>query len=70
MEVLINLRKMFKLKDFLCRRNEETKTRFACFDRLSDFNWRLASEAKKLNIPVFSYIHRQHGLGEKEGQKK
>lgn len=55
-EVLINLRKMFKLKDFLVEEMKKQKPDLLVLIDYPDFNWRLASEAKKLNIPVFSYI--------------
>ena len=55
-EVLINLRKMFKLKDFLVEEMKRQKPDLLVLIDYPDFNWRLASEAKKLNIPVFSYI--------------
>ncbi|WP_302486959.1 lipid-A-disaccharide synthase [uncultured Megamonas sp.] len=55
-EVLINLRKMFKLKDALVEEMKRQKPDILVLIDYPDFNWRLAREAKKLNIPVFSYI--------------
>ena len=47
---------MFKLKDFLVEEMKRQKPDLLVLIDYPDFNWRLASEAKKLNIPVFSYI--------------
>lgn len=55
-EVLVNLRKMFKLKDILVEEMKRQKPDILVLIDYPDFNWRLASEAKKLGIPVFSYI--------------
>lgn len=55
-EVLVNLRKMFKLRDFLVEEMKKQKPDLLVLIDYPDFNWRLASEAKKLDIPVFSYI--------------
>ncbi len=55
-EVLINLRRMFKLKAYLVDEMKKQKPDLLVLIDYPDFNWRLASEAKKLNIPVFSYI--------------
>lgn len=55
-EVLINLRRMFKLKSALVEEMKRQKPDILVLIDYPDFNWRLASEAKKLNIPVFSYI--------------
>lgn len=55
-EVLKNLRKMFKLKADLVEEMKRQKPDILVLIDYPDFNWRLASEAKKLNIPVFSYI--------------
>lgn len=55
-EVLVNLRKMFRLRDFLVEEMKRQKPDLLVLIDYPDFNWRLASEAKKLNIPVFSYI--------------
>lgn len=55
-EVLKNLRKMFKLKADLVEAMKMERPDILVLIDYPDFNWRLASEAKKLNIPVFSYI--------------
>lgn len=55
-EVLINLCRMFKLKSALVEEMKRQKPDILVLIDYPDFNWRLASEAKKLNIPVFSYI--------------
>lgn len=55
-EVLINLRRMFKLKDALVEVMKRELPDILVLIDYPDFNWRLAAEAKKLNIPVFSYI--------------
>lgn len=55
-EVLKNLRKMFKLKADLVEEMKRQKPDILVLIDYPDFNWRLANEAKKLNIPVFSYI--------------
>lgn len=55
-EVLVNLRKMFKLRDFLVEEMKRQKPDLLVLIDYPDFNWRLAGEAKKLGIPVFSYI--------------
>lgn len=55
-EVLVNLRKMFKLKEALVEEMKRQKPDILVLIDYPDFNWRLASEAKKLGIPVFSYI--------------
>ena len=55
-EVLVNLRKMFKLKDALVAEMKKQKPDILVLIDYPDFNWRLAKEAKKMNIPVFSYI--------------
>lgn len=55
-EVLVNLRKMFKLKDALVEEMKRQKPDILVLIDYPDFNWRLAREAKKLGIPVFSYI--------------
>ena len=55
-QVLVNLRKMFKLKDALVAEMKKQKPDILVLIDYPDFNWRLAKEAKKMNIPVFSYI--------------
>ena len=55
-EVLVNLRRMFKLKDSLVEEMKRQKPDILVLIDYPDFNWRLAKDAKKLNIPVFSYI--------------
>ncbi|WP_196593077.1 lipid-A-disaccharide synthase [Pectinatus sottacetonis] len=55
-EVLVNLRKMIKLRDKLGRFMEKERPDILVLIDYPDFNWRLAPIAKKLNIPVFSYI--------------
>lgn len=55
-EVLVNLRRLFKLKADLVKAMKIEKPDILVLIDYPDFNWRLAAEAKKLNIPVFSYI--------------
>ncbi len=55
-EVLINLRRMFKLKAALVEEMKRERPDLLVIIDYPDFNWRLAAEAKKLHIPVFSYI--------------
>lgn len=55
-EVLLNLRRMFQLKHELVQAMKAKKPDVLVLIDYPDFNWRLAAEAKKLNIPVFSYI--------------
>ncbi len=55
-EVLVNLRKMFKLKDSLVEEMKRQKPDVLVLIDYPDFNWRLAKYAKELNIPIFSYI--------------
>lgn len=55
-EVLVNLRRMFKLKDALVEVMKREQPDILVLIDYPDFNWRLAAEAKKLKIPVFSYI--------------
>ena len=47
---------MFKLKDALVAEMKKQKPDILVLIDYPDFNWRLAKEAKKMNIPVFSYI--------------
>ncbi len=55
-EVLRNLRRIFELLDFLTESMERERPRLLVLIDYPDFNWRLAKRAKKLGIPVFSYI--------------
>lgn len=55
-EVLKNLRRMFRLRDALVQVMEEERPDLLVLIDYPDFNWRLAAKAKKLGIPVFSYI--------------
>lgn len=55
-EVLKNLRTLLKLRSMLGKLMAEEKPDVLVLIDYPDFNWRLASIANKLNIPVFSYI--------------
>lgn len=55
-EVLLNLRRMFRLRDQLTAFMAAERPALLVLIDYPDFNWRLAAEAKKLGIPVFSYI--------------
>ena len=55
-EVLKNLRRMFKLRDHLLKIIETEKPDILVLIDYPDFNWRLAAKAKKLGVPIFSYI--------------
>lgn len=55
-EVLMNLRRLFKLRALLKHVMEIEKPDVLVLIDYPDFNWRLAAIAKKLNIAVFSYI--------------
>ncbi len=55
-EVLKNLPRLYKLKAFLTETMRREKPDILVLIDYPDFNWRLAKEAKKLGIPVFSYI--------------
>ncbi|SFT61897.1 lipid-A-disaccharide synthase [Selenomonas sp. GACV-9] len=55
-EVLKNLRRILKLLDGLTEFMREEKPDLLVLIDYPDFNWRLAKKAKKLGIPVFSYI--------------
>lgn len=55
-EVLKNLRRMFKLRDHLLKIIEAEKPDVLVLIDYPDFNWRLAAKAKKLGVPIFSYI--------------
>lgn len=55
-EVLLNLRRLVKLRNKLGALMEREKPDVLVLIDYPDFNWRLASIANKLKIPVFSYI--------------
>lgn len=55
-EVIKNLRRMFKLRDYLLDVMVKEKPDILVLIDYPDFNWRLAAKAKKLGIPIFSYI--------------
>ena len=55
-EVLINLRRILRLLAELTAFMEQEKPDLLVLIDYPDFNWRLAKKAKKLGIPVFSYI--------------
>ncbi len=55
-EVLKNIHRLFKLRNALVQVMEEEKPDLLVLIDYPDFNWRLAEKAKKLGIPVFSYI--------------
>ena len=55
-EVLINLRRILRLLNELTAFMEQEKPDLLVLIDYPDFNWRLAERAKKLGIPVFSYI--------------
>ncbi|WP_019551880.1 lipid-A-disaccharide synthase [Propionispira raffinosivorans] len=55
-EVLKNLRRMFKLRDDLLMVIQREKPDLLILIDYPDFNWRLAEKAKKLGVPIFSYI--------------
>lgn len=55
-EVLKNLRRILKLLDDLTAYMEQERPDLLVLIDYPDFNWRLAKRAKKLGIPVFSYI--------------
>lgn len=55
-EVVKNLRRLFKLKADLVELMKKEKPDVLVVIDYPDFNMRLAKEAKKLNIPVISYI--------------
>jgi len=55
-EVIKNLRRMFKLRDHLIDVMVKEKPDILVLIDYPDFNWRLAAKAKKLGIPIFSYI--------------
>ena len=55
-EVLVNLRRMFQLRDALLAFMQAEKPDLLVLIDYPDFNWRLAKKAKAMGIPVFSYI--------------
>lgn len=55
-EVIKNLRRLLKLLDGLTEFMRQEKPDLLVLIDYPDFNWRLAKRAKKLGIPVFSYI--------------
>ncbi|MBB5336350.1 lipid-A-disaccharide synthase [Pectinatus brassicae] len=55
-EVLLNLRHLFRLRSTLVHAMEIERPDVLVLIDYPDFNWRLAPLAKKLGIPVFSYI--------------
>ena len=55
-EVLMNLRRIMELLDALVEHMREERPDLLVLIDYPDFNWRLAKRAKKLGIPVFSYI--------------
>ena len=55
-EVLKNLRRLRALLDRLTAFMREERPDLLVLIDYPDFNWRLAARAKKLGIPVFSYI--------------
>lgn len=55
-EVIKNLRRILKLLDDLTAYMEKERPDLLVLIDYPDFNWRLAKRAKKLGIPVFSYI--------------
>ena len=55
-EVLINLRRIMRLLDELTAFMKQERPDLLVLIDYPDFNWRLAKRARKLGIPVFSYI--------------
>ena len=55
-EVLVNIRRIWKLLNDLTEFMREEKPDMLVLIDYPDFNWRLAKRAKSLGIPVFSYI--------------
>ena len=55
-EVLVNIRRLFKLLNDLTEFMREEQPDMLVLIDYPDFNWRLAKKAKALGIPVFSYI--------------
>ena len=56
LEVILNLRRILKLLDYLTEKMKEEKPDLLVLIDYPDFNWRLAKRAKELGIKVFSYI--------------
>lgn len=56
LEVLLNLRRILKLLDYLTEKMKEEQPDLLVLIDYPDFNWRLAKRAKELGIRVFSYI--------------
>ena len=55
-EVIINLYRLIKLRNKLVDYMKKEKPDILVLIDYPDFNWRLAKRARKLGIPVFSYI--------------
>lgn len=55
-EVLVNLRRLFRLRDELVHIMEIERPDILVLIDYPDFNWRLASKAKELGIKIFSFI--------------
>ncbi|MBO6179542.1 MAG: lipid-A-disaccharide synthase [Selenomonadaceae bacterium] len=56
LEVVLNLRRILNLLDFLAKKIEEERPDLLVLIDYPDFNWRLAKKAKALGVKVFSYI--------------
>lgn len=56
LEVIKNLRRIFQLLDILTEAMKKERPQLLVLIDYPDFNWRLAKRARKLGIPVFSYI--------------
>ena len=56
LEVVLNLRRILNLLDFLAKKIEEERPDLFVLIDYPDFNWRLAKKAKALGVKVFSYI--------------
>lgn len=55
-EVLLNVGRLLRLRSKMIRFMKTEKPDILVLIDYPDFNWRLAPAARKLNIPVFSYI--------------
>ena len=55
-EVLVNIRRLYRLLNDLTEFMREEKPDMLVLIDYPDFNWRLAKRARALGIPVFSYI--------------
>ena len=55
-EVVLNLRKIFRLLDLLTDLMKQEKPDLLVLIDYPDFNWRLARRARELGVPVLSYI--------------